>query len=87
MCVEPRPVFKETELLRADAAQDPSDEGIGHTITTIASFYGSSCANHGKGALNTPSFPSPFLTLCPAPHFLPLVSPWALLTSHASPSA
>eukprot|EP00976_Prorocentrum_cordatum_P089539 1187767-Prorocentrum_minimum.AAC.3 len=25
---------------------------------------------------------SPFLTLCPAPHFFSLLSPWALLTSH-----
>eukprot|EP00976_Prorocentrum_cordatum_P116977 1196237-Prorocentrum_minimum.AAC.4 len=40
----------------------------------ITSFYGSSYANDGKGALNTPSFPSPFLALCPVPHFLPPLS-------------
>eukprot|EP00959_Pyramimonas_sp_CCMP1952_P126512 2646087-Pyramimonas_sp.AAC.1 len=38
----------------------------------ITSLYGSSCANNGKDALNTPSFSSPVLTLCPVPHFLPL---------------
>eukprot|EP00959_Pyramimonas_sp_CCMP1952_P414458 8683920-Pyramimonas_sp.AAC.1 len=29
----------------------------------MTSFYRSSCANNGKDALNTPSFPSPLLTL------------------------
>eukprot|EP00959_Pyramimonas_sp_CCMP1952_P052418 1095804-Pyramimonas_sp.AAC.1 len=32
-----------------------------------ACFTGSSCANNDEDALNTPSFPSPFLTLCPVP--------------------
>eukprot|EP00959_Pyramimonas_sp_CCMP1952_P128747 2692457-Pyramimonas_sp.AAC.1 len=37
-----------------------------------ASFYGSSCANNGKDAPNTLSFPSPFLNPCrPLPRFLP----------------
>eukprot|EP00976_Prorocentrum_cordatum_P114050 1195795-Prorocentrum_minimum.AAC.2 len=53
----------------------------------VTSFYGSSCvANNGKGALNTHRSPSPFLDPCSVPHFLPLLSPWALLTLHQSQS-
>eukprot|EP00959_Pyramimonas_sp_CCMP1952_P256598 5360229-Pyramimonas_sp.AAC.1 len=49
----------------------------------ITLFHGSSCANNGKDALNTPIFPSPFLNPCPVPHFHPLLSPLAPLASHA----
>eukprot|EP00959_Pyramimonas_sp_CCMP1952_P394328 8262563-Pyramimonas_sp.AAC.1 len=40
----------------------------------ITSSFGSSCANNGKGALNTHPSPSPFLTLRPVPRFLPPLS-------------
>eukprot|EP00976_Prorocentrum_cordatum_P011157 224390-Prorocentrum_minimum.AAC.1 len=33
-----------------------------YRLHTVTSLYGSSCANNSKGALNTPSSPSPFLT-------------------------
>eukprot|EP00976_Prorocentrum_cordatum_P065907 1178095-Prorocentrum_minimum.AAC.2 len=46
------------------------------TLSGVTAFYGSSCANNGKGALNTPETLPLFLTLCPAPHFLPLLSPF-----------
>eukprot|EP00976_Prorocentrum_cordatum_P115772 1196062-Prorocentrum_minimum.AAC.3 len=53
----------------------------------ITSFYGFSCAKNGKDALDTHHSPSPFLALCPVPHFLPLLSPLALLASYAHLSA
>eukprot|EP00976_Prorocentrum_cordatum_P017863 360662-Prorocentrum_minimum.AAC.1 len=40
---------------------------------TTTSSHGSSCANNGEGALDTHCSPSPFLTLYPAPRFLPLL--------------
>eukprot|EP00976_Prorocentrum_cordatum_P073581 1181167-Prorocentrum_minimum.AAC.4 len=47
-------------------------------VKNITSFYGSSCANTGKDALNTPESLPPFSPPCPVPHFLPLLSPLAL---------
>ena len=55
----------------------PSPEADLVKIVLLLDFtmHGSSCANNGKDALDTPSFPSPFLTLChQVPHFLPLLS-------------
>eukprot|EP00976_Prorocentrum_cordatum_P023554 479459-Prorocentrum_minimum.AAC.1 len=45
-----------------DGTTIPSFRPCETRCDNTTSFYGSFCANNGMGALNTPSFPSPFLT-------------------------